>query len=90
MAMHVHHAFAGGGENEGEGEIERTKAMDAMSDMLGPGQVDQAIGQAIQMCWMSLPSERRTVAEVEKQIRRLVDRAIANLHEDAQAFGRGG
>jgi hypothetical protein len=36
---------------------------------------------------MGLPQERRTVAEVETQIRRLVDRALQNLREDAAAFG---
>jgi hypothetical protein len=54
---------------------------------MGPAFLDSYIRQAIQMCWMGLPQERRTVAEVETQIRRLVDRALQNLREDAAAFG---
>ncbi len=59
---------------------------DAMS-MFGPTQIDHQIRQAIQFCWMGLPKERRTVDEVEVQVRRLVDRALKDLREDAEAFG---
>ena len=69
-----------GGDEEG--------AADRMAELFGPGQVDQGIRQAIQMCWMALPKERRTAEEVEKQIRRLVDRALQNLREDTAAFRR--
>jgi len=55
--------------------------------MFGPGQVDQSIRQTIQMCWWSLPKENRTVEEVERQFRRIVDRALKDLQEDAAAFG---
>ena len=58
-----------------------------MSRLFGPGHVDQVIRQAIQACWMGLPKEKRNVQEVESQIRRLVDRALANLREDHEAFG---
>ena len=51
-----------------------------------PGQVDQQIRQAIQMCWMMLPEEKRTVEEVEKHIRRIVDRVLKDLREDGEAF----
>jgi hypothetical protein len=61
--------------------------MDAMRDMIGPHHVDQAIRQAISARWMSLPKEKRSVADVEIQIRRLVDRALKNMHEDAGQFG---
>ena len=60
---------------------------DAMRDMFGPQQVDSTIRQALQMCWMSLPKEKRTIGNVEMQIRRLVDRALENMHEDAGQFG---
>ncbi|MGD0898053.1 MAG: Clp protease N-terminal domain-containing protein [Thermoguttaceae bacterium] len=56
-------------------------------DFLGPHAVDRMIRQAIAMCWMVLPDERRSLATVESEIRRVVDRALANLKEDAQAFG---
>jgi BMFP domain-containing protein YqiC len=61
--------------------------MEAMRDMFGPGHVDQTVRSAVQACWMALPKERRTVEEVEKQLRRLMERAISNLHEDVAAFG---
>jgi hypothetical protein len=59
-----------------------------MADLFGPLQVDQAIRQAIQMCWMSLPKIRRTPDEMEKQIRRIVERALKDFHEDREAFGK--
>jgi len=58
-----------------------------MRAMFGPGQVDQFVRQAIQMCWMVLPDGAKTVDELEKQFRRIVDRAIKDLREDADAFG---
>ena len=60
-----------------------------MRELLGPGHVDQAIRQAMHFCWMMLPKEKRTVDELEKQIRRIVDRAIQDLRNDADAFGSG-
>jgi hypothetical protein len=61
--------------------------MEQMNDMFGPGHVDGVVRQAIQSCWMALPKDRRNVGEVEKEIRRLVERALANLREDASSFG---
>ena len=55
----------------------------------GPQQVDHQIREAIQFCWMVLPPERQNVDEVEKEIRRLVDRALRDLREDADSFGLG-
>jgi hypothetical protein len=60
---------------------------DKMRSMFGPGQVDQQVRQAIQMCWMMLPADNKTVDELEKQFRRIVDRAIKDLLDDASAFG---
>jgi hypothetical protein len=84
MAVHVHHAVA----KSGGGDDDKRNPMEEMSEMFGPGHVDSAIRQAIQACWMALPKERRNVAEVEKEIRRLVERALSNLEEDAKSFGR--
>jgi hypothetical protein len=55
--------------------------------MFGPGQVEQHISQAIQTCWMMLPEEKKTVDEVEKQMRRVFERTIKNMLEDGEAFG---
>ena len=61
---------------------------EGMSDFFGPGQVDQLIRQALQCCWMALPKEKRNIDEVERQMKRLVDRAVRDLREDREAFGR--
>lgn len=84
MAAFVHHAIA----KAGDGDDDKPNPMEQMSEMFGPGHVDQVVRQAISSCWMALPKERRNVEEVEKEIRRLVDRALANLREDQNAFGR--
>jgi hypothetical protein len=60
-----------------------------MREFFTPQMVDQQIHSAIQSCWMMLPPERRSVEEVEKQLRRIVDRALKDLREDATAFGLG-
>ncbi len=65
------------------------EAQNRMRAMFSPQQVDQQIRQAIQFCWLMLPPEKKTVAEVEKQIRRIVDRALRDLREDAHGFGLG-
>lgn len=59
----------------------------SIRDMMGPQAVDQAIRQAITTCWMMLPDDKKNVAEVESEIRRLVDRALQNMKEDERAFG---
>jgi hypothetical protein len=63
-------------------------AAERMAAMFGPAQIDSQIRQAIQFCWIGLPKERRSVAEVESQIRRIVERALKNFREDREAFGQ--
>ena len=63
------------------------KSFKKMREMFGPGQVDHSVRQAIDICWMTLPENRKTVDELEKQFRRIVDRAIKDLREDEDAFG---
>jgi len=63
------------------------KARREMAKMFGPTQIDREIRQAISFCWMSLPKERQNPDEVEREIRRLVDRALKDFREDAGAFG---
>jgi hypothetical protein len=70
-----------GGEKE-RGDLARM--------MMGPTGVDQQIRHSIQMIWMMLPEDRRTADEVEREFRRLMDRALRDFREDAQAFGIGG
>ncbi|MCA9214386.1 MAG: hypothetical protein KDB27_15045 [Planctomycetales bacterium] len=59
---------------------------DKMRDMLGPTQIDQLVRQAIHFCWMGLPKHKRNVDELERQIRRLVDRALRDVREDFDEF----
>jgi len=72
--------------DEGPGPKDPAKAM---RDMFGPQAVDQQIRQAISTCWMMLPEQQRNVAAVGAEIRRIVDRALKDLNDDAKAFGLG-
>jgi hypothetical protein len=65
------------------------ESRDRMRSFMGPGQVDEQIRQAIQFAWMMLPDERKTVTEVERVIRQIVDRALKNFREDAESFDQG-
>ena len=58
-----------------------------MQEMFGPTAVDNLIRQAISMCWMCLPTEKRSIEEVERQLRRLLDRALQNAKDDGTEFG---
>ena len=70
----------------GEGD----DAAGRMAEMFGPAQIDHLIRQAVQFCWIGLPEDRRSVEEVEAQIRRIVDRALRDFRDDRQAFGKPG
>ena len=59
----------------------------AMRDMFGPTGVDQQVRAAISACWSMMPPDRRTLDAVAAEVRRIVERALANLREDAAAFG---
>lgn len=63
--------------------------MAKFGEMFGPAQVDLQIRQAIQFCWMGLPPDKKNPDELERQIRRIVDRAIRDLREDGKEFGEG-
>ena len=66
----------------GEGE----EGAEQIREFFSPTQIDHQIRQAIQFCWMALPKEKRNVDELERQIRRLVDRALRDLREDFDEF----
>jgi hypothetical protein len=57
-----------------------------MRDFMGPHQIDHQIRQAIQFLWMVMPKEKRNVDEIERQVRRIVDRALRDLREDFDSF----
>ncbi len=64
------------------------EAAERMAEFFGAGQIDQSVRQAVQFCWMALPKERRTPEELEKQLRRLLERALKDFREDRAAFGQ--
>ena len=55
---------------------------------ISPSDPDQDIRHAIKTCWVVLPEEMRNVNEVERQIRRLVDRALRDFRDDFEEFFR--
>lgn len=63
------------------------ESLKKMRAMFGPQQVDQQIRQAIGMCWMIMPDDKKTPDAVAAEIRRIVERALKDLAEDARAFG---
>jgi hypothetical protein len=63
------------------------ESFDKMRDFFSPAQVDQSVRHALQMCWMMLPSDKRNADELERQFRRIVDRALKDMREDDEAFG---
>ncbi len=58
-----------------------------MQTMFGPQMVDQLVRQAISMCWMMLPDDRKKLDAVESEMQRIVTRALQNMREDCKAFG---
>jgi len=71
----------------GDQDLPDEEGMSRMREMFGPHAVDYALRQAISMCWMTLPSGKRNIDELERQIRRLVDRALQNARDDGAQFG---
>jgi hypothetical protein len=68
-------------------EFNEAESFDKMREFFSPAQVDQTVRQAIHFCWLMLPKDKRNVDELERQFRRIVDRALEDLREDDQAFG---
>ena len=62
------------------------ESFEKMRKMFGPGQVETSVRQAVSMCWMSLAPEKKNIDEVERQIRRILDRVFKGLREDEDAF----
>ena len=68
-------------------ESKDSPTAEEMRKLFTPSQVDEQVRQAVQFCWMMLPEDKRTIDELEKQLHRIVKRAIKDFREDAQAFG---
>jgi hypothetical protein len=58
---------------------------DKLRSLLPPGQTETSLRNCIQMCWMSLPPNKRNVDDVEREVRRIVDRIFKNIREDERA-----
>jgi len=71
-----------------EVKVSKGAAEEEMAELFGPGQADQMLRQAMQFCLLALPKDRRNADELERQIRRLVERALKDFREDSEAFGR--
>lgn len=69
-----------------EGDSEELKKV---ADMMGPGLIDASLRQTLQMLWMIMPEDKKNVDEVEREFRRLADRALRDLREDFEAFRTG-
>ena len=74
---------------DGVSSKRRPKGGDRIRSFMGPGQVDHQIRQAIQFAWMMLPDERKSVTEVERVIRQVVDRAFKNFRVGRRIIWQG-
>lgn len=75
----------------GEEELERKLQSDVPNPSIGaPAFLDELrswqMRQAALSCWRALPEDRRSVGEVGRQLRRLIDRAFLNIAEDMKEF----
>ena len=66
-----------------------TEGMRKMATAMGPSMVDQSVRQAIQFCWMMMPPDRQNPQSVAAEVRRIVERALRDMAEDAEAFRSG-
>jgi hypothetical protein len=55
--------------------------------MLSPQDVERQFRKAIQICWITMEPDKQNVQEVEKHVRRIVERALHDLREDPDSFG---
>jgi hypothetical protein len=51
----------------------------------GPHAPDQAVREALLICWINL--KNKDVDSLEKDFKRLVERSLANFKEDLQIYG---
>jgi hypothetical protein len=68
-------------------KIKGEEDLASMRQFFGPAGVDTMLREAVKMCWTIMPPERRSVEAVSQEIRRLIERILRDLKEDAKAFG---
>ena len=49
--------------------------------------VTQTLHQAIMHCWLAMPAQKKTVQDVETELRRILQRTLKHWSDDAIAFG---
>jgi len=62
---------------------------DEVRRFMGANHVAFPIQQAIMSCWMMLPNEKKTVDNLEKELRRIFERELENFRKDSESFGLG-
>jgi hypothetical protein len=67
-----------------------SESLERTREFMGPGEVDDMVRQAVQTAWTALAKEKRTLAEVERVVRRLVDRAFEDFREDKELISPHG
>lgn len=70
-----------------EKDFKVRRAARGVAAALGPASVDTMVREAIRLCWLLLPVTRNKPEDVALEIRRIVDRALRDLSEDAKSFG---
>ena len=62
--------------------MDKTGSFDDLLSTMGPGAIESMLWQAIQMCWITLPSDKRSTEGLETEFRFRVDRALQNLRDN--------
>ncbi|MGH2609059.1 MAG: hypothetical protein ACRDHF_08215 [Tepidiformaceae bacterium] len=68
------------------GAMRMMGAADHMREVMGPFGPDNSMRQAVMTVWRFLPDAERSPEAVEREARRLLERAIRDLREDTEAF----
>ncbi len=72
---------AGSGAGNPQGSAKMTPPLGGLQG------ADQSLRQAVSLCATVLPDDQQNAAGVEREVRRLMDGILADLHENPQAFG---
>ncbi|MFI5461268.1 MAG: hypothetical protein ACHRXM_38180 [Isosphaerales bacterium] len=78
--------FASDFGDEDTGASSFSFSAEVPSSVAGPMAMDRFIKQMIYVCWILLPKERKSLESLEKEIRRLVDRAFKDLKDDCESL----
>ncbi len=68
-------------------QIKQIQSSTSLREVFGPSAIDQAIRNAVALCWQHLPERERTPERVEQEILRLTQRALEDFKQDFHQFG---